>query len=86
MRRPYPYPQRHSFQISSRKTTILAVRSQPSSAGRLTDISLCGAIIEALKLRRPIYRQTAGYGHFGREENGFTWEEKSLVDTLKGVT
>ncbi len=33
------------------------------------------AMIEYLDLRRPIYRQTAAYGHFGREEPGFTWEE-----------
>ncbi len=32
-------------------------------------------IIRDLKLRRPIYRKTAAYGHFGREEEGFTWEE-----------
>lgn len=32
-------------------------------------------IIETLKLRRPIYRRTACYGHFGRQEEGFTWEE-----------
>ena len=32
-------------------------------------------IIRDLKLRRPIYRRTAAYGHFGREEEGFTWEE-----------
>jgi S-adenosylmethionine synthetase len=31
-------------------------------------------IIETLDLRRPIYRQTASYGHFGRSEPGFTWE------------
>jgi S-adenosylmethionine synthetase len=32
------------------------------------------AIIETLNLRRPIYRQTAAYGHFGRTEPEFTWE------------
>lgn len=32
------------------------------------------AIIDRLKLRRPIYRKTAVYGHFGRTEEGFTWE------------
>ncbi|MCK6559330.1 methionine adenosyltransferase [candidate division KSB1 bacterium] len=32
-------------------------------------------IIEYLKLRRPIYRATAAYGHFGREGDGFTWEK-----------
>ena len=40
-------------------------------------------IIRDLKLRRPIYRKTAVYGHFGRNENGFTWEELDKVDALK---
>ncbi|RKY41597.1 MAG: methionine adenosyltransferase [Candidatus Makaraimicrobium thalassicum] len=40
-------------------------------------------IIEKLKLRRPIYKQTAAYGHFGRNEEGFTWEEIDMADTLK---
>lgn len=40
-------------------------------------------IIERLKLRRPIYQQTAAYGHFGREEDGFTWENLDLVDLFK---
>lgn len=41
------------------------------------------AIIETLKLRRPIYRRTAAYGHFGREEDGFTWEIADRADDLK---
>ncbi|MFC1570391.1 methionine adenosyltransferase [Candidatus Omnitrophota bacterium] len=41
-----------------------------------------GGIIEHLKLRRPIYRQTAAYGHFGRDEDGFTWEEIGMADVL----
>ncbi len=41
------------------------------------------SIIEMLKLRRPIYRSTAAYGHFGREEKGFTWEVTDRVDDLK---
>jgi S-adenosylmethionine synthetase len=41
------------------------------------------AIIETLKLRRPIYRRTATYGHFGREEEGFTWEVTDRVEDLK---
>jgi S-adenosylmethionine synthetase len=40
-------------------------------------------IIERLKLRRPIYQRTAAYGHFGREEEGFTWENLDLVDLFK---
>jgi len=31
-------------------------------------------IIDALNLRRPIYQQTAAYGHFGRTESSFSWE------------
>lgn len=40
-------------------------------------------IIERLKLRRGIYRKTAAYGHFGREEQEFTWENLDYVDILK---
>jgi len=40
-------------------------------------------IIDKLKLRRPIYRRTACYGHFGREEQGFTWEVCDMADAIK---
>ncbi|MCY4544703.1 MAG: methionine adenosyltransferase [Gemmatimonadetes bacterium] len=40
-------------------------------------------IIESLDLRRPIYRPTASYGHFGRNEAGFTWEQCDKVDELR---
>lgn len=40
-------------------------------------------IIETLDLLRPIYRQTAAYGHFGRELPEFTWEKTDRVDSLK---
>jgi S-adenosylmethionine synthetase len=40
-------------------------------------------IIETLKLRRPIYRPTAAFGHFGREENGFEWEKTDKADALR---
>ena len=40
------------------------------------------AIIRDLDLLRPIYRQTAAYGHFGRELDGFTWERTDRVDAL----
>jgi S-adenosylmethionine synthetase len=39
-------------------------------------------IIETLDLRRPIYRRTAAYGHFGREEKGFTWELTDKAEEL----
>ncbi len=40
-------------------------------------------IIEHLKLRRPIYRKTAVYGHFGRDDPDFTWEKTDKVDELR---
>ena len=40
-------------------------------------------IIEALDLRRPIYRKTAAYGHFGRPEPEFTWERTDKAETLR---
>lgn len=40
-------------------------------------------LIEMLDLRRPIYRQTAAYGHFGRELPNFTWEKTDKADLLK---
>jgi S-adenosylmethionine synthetase len=42
-------------------------------------------IIEHLDLRRPIYRKTAAYGHFGREEPDFTWERTDMADKLKAA-
>src|SRR6202158_444190 len=41
------------------------------------------AIIRYLDLRRPIYRQTAAYGHFGRDEPDFTWEDTSRAPVLR---
>ena len=40
-------------------------------------------IIKMLDLRRPIYKKTAAYGHFGRDDNDFTWERTDKVDELK---
>ena len=40
-------------------------------------------IIERLKLRRPIYQKTAAYGHFGRSEKEFSWEQLDLVPVFK---
>ena len=40
-------------------------------------------IIDYLDLRRPIYARTAAFGHFGREEPGFTWERTDRVDDLR---
>ncbi len=42
-----------------------------------------GGIIETLKLRRPIYKKTAAFGHFGRTEPEFTWERTDKADALR---
>ena len=43
------------------------------------------AIIDTLDLRRPIYRKTSNYGHFGRELDEFTWEKTNRVDELRAA-
>ena len=43
------------------------------------------AIIEKLDLRRPIYRQTAAYGHFGRTDIDLPWEKLDKVDEIKAL-
>jgi S-adenosylmethionine synthetase len=43
------------------------------------------AIVRDLDLRRPIYRRTAAYGHFGRSEKEFTWESLSRLDDFKSA-
>ena len=42
-----------------------------------------GAIIRDLNLRRPIYQKTASYGHFGREDDSFTWEKTNKAETRR---
>jgi len=44
-----------------------------------------GAIIRDLDLRRPIYRQTAAYGHFGRTDVDLPWEQTNRVEALKAA-
>ena len=40
-------------------------------------------LIQKLNLLRPVYQQTAAYGHFGRSGDAFTWEETDLVDAIR---
>jgi S-adenosylmethionine synthetase len=44
-----------------------------------------GAIIRDLDLRKPIYQKTAAYGHFGRDDVKFTWEETNKAEALKSA-
>ncbi len=49
---------------------------------KLFDLTPAG-IIESLDLRRPVYRKTASYGHFGQSGDGFTWEKTDKVEDLQ---
>jgi len=50
----------------------------------MNDVDLTpNGIIKRLQLRRPIYQITASYGHFGRKEKEFTWENLDLVPLFK---
>jgi S-adenosylmethionine synthetase len=42
-------------------------------------------IIEELRLRRPIYKATAAYGHFGRDEDGFNWEKTDKAESIRAA-
>jgi S-adenosylmethionine synthetase len=42
-------------------------------------------LVEMLDLKRPIYRKTAAYGHFGREDADFTWEATDKAEALKAA-
>ena len=44
-----------------------------------------GMLVQELNLRRPIFKKTAAYGHFGREEKEFTWEATPKIDQLRDV-
>lgn len=44
-----------------------------------------GAIIKKLNLLRPIYKKTATYGHFGRNDPDFTWERTDMVNELRSA-
>jgi S-adenosylmethionine synthetase len=43
------------------------------------------AIIDYLDLKRPIYKKTAAYGHFGRKDPDFTWEATNRADELRDL-
>ena len=53
-----------------------------AALGQVADMTPKG-IIERLDLRKPIFRDTAAYGHFGRKDVAFTWEAEDLVEALK---
>jgi S-adenosylmethionine synthetase len=72
--------------VSVMVETFGTARTDPAILGALVQEHFDlrpGAIIRDLKLRAPIFARTAAYGHFGRREPGFTWEETSRADDLR---
>ena len=72
--------------VSVMVETFGTARTDPATLGALVRENFDlrpGAIIRDLKLRKPIFARTATYGHFGRSEPGFTWEETTLSDDLR---
>ena len=74
----------------------VSVLVDTSGTGRVSEDKLADLVREAfdltprgimrdLKLRRPIYRKTAAYGHFGRSEEGFTWEQADKAEELRAA-
>ena len=74
----------------------VSVMCDTEGTGKVDELKLVDAVrqifkltpkglTEQLNLRRPIYRQTAAFGHFGRTEPDFTWEKTDKADALKGL-
>jgi S-adenosylmethionine synthetase len=66
-------------------TEVVPVEKIQDAVGEVFDLRPA-AIIRDLELLRPIYAQTAAYGHFGRELPDFTWERTDRVDALRAIT
>ena len=73
-----------SLRIDTRGTGVISDSEIAEKVSRVFDLSPKG-IITTLNLRRPIYTQTAAYGHFGRNDLDLPWEKTDKVDELKNA-
>lgn len=71
-----------SIMIDAHSSAKVSEEKIEACVKELFDLSPKG-IITTLDLLRPIYRKTAAYGHFGREDSDFTWEKTNRVDEIK---
>lgn len=71
-----------SININTYGTSRYSDEELVAAVNKVFDFTPAG-IIKKLNLRRPVYRPTAAYGHFGRNEEGFTWEKLDAVAKLK---
>lgn len=74
-------PEPVSVMINTHGTSEVSEEKIKKAVREVFDLTPRG-IIQNLKLRRPIFKKTAAYGHFGRNEEGFTWEEIDKADAL----
>ncbi len=75
-------PEPVSIHIDTKNTGKYPDTELAKMVKETVDLTPAG-IIKKLDLKRPIYRKTAAYGHFGRKEKEFTWEKLDLVETFK---
>ena len=73
-----------SIMVDTFGTSVVAEDSIERAVEEVFDLRP-GAIIRDLDLRRPIYEKTAAYGHFGRDDEDFTWEHTDRVDELRAA-
>ena len=73
-----------SLRIDTRGTGTISESEIAEKVSKVFDLSP-GGIIKELDLRRPIYTQTAAYGHFGRDDLSLPWERLDKVDALKNA-
>lgn len=71
-----------SIMVNTHGTAKVAEEKLEACIKEVFDLTPAG-IIKSLNLLRPIYRKTATYGHFGREDEDFTWEKTDKVDAIK---
>ena len=71
-----------SIMVDTHGTSEIEESKIEACVTSLFDLSPAG-IIKELDLLRPIYRKTAAYGHFGREDMDFTWEKTNRIDEIK---
>lgn len=71
-----------SIMVDTHGTSTVEESRVEACVKALFDLSPAG-IIKELDLLRPMYKKTAAYGHFGREDMGFTWEEINRVEDIK---
>ena len=83
-----------SYAIGVAEPTSISVNTY--GTGKISDDKIVGLVrevfdlkpkglIQMLDLKRPIYRDTAAYGHFGREETQFSWEQTNKADEIKDL-